>query len=131
MVGVIVISESKASNELLSTVRKVLNRKRLPGIKAVTFKASVNYERRQVRLKKLINKMDGGDGVLIMTELFGASQTNVCKKLLKNQNVQVICGYNLPMLIEVASLNEKSKLPVLCEKTRDIGKKYIKCVCCS
>ncbi len=130
MVGIIVISESQASGEMLKTVCKVLNKKKLEGIKSVVFSTSYSFETRQNKLKKLVKQADKGDGVLIMTELYGASQTNVCKSFLVKGQIEVICGYNLPMLIEAASINDKSPLPSLCKQITTIGKKYIKCSSC-
>ncbi|EKD50166.1 MAG: hypothetical protein ACD_62C00625G0004 [uncultured bacterium] len=130
MVGVIIISESNACKEMLKTVGKVLNRDRLPGIYPLVLDASYTIEERLNKIQALINKADVGQGVLIMTELYGASQTNVCKHFLKGNHVKVLCGYNLPMIIEAVTLNESAALGDICNLTAEVGKKYIRCPAC-
>ncbi len=125
MVGIIVISESKASREMLKTVKKVLGQQTLEGVVPLVMDASLKCPERQRRIVGTIKKLKTHDGVLILTELCGSTQNNVCVDFLKQGKIEIISGYNLPMLIKVATLNQSLSVSKIATEIAKSGKKYI------
>ncbi len=72
--------------------------------------------------------MNTATGFLILSELYGSTQTNVCLSLRHKGEVEILCGYNLPMLIKAASLNRLTTLPELVKLLTSGGRKHIRCV---
>lgn len=127
MVGVVIVSENKTSIEMLKTVRRIVGKKNLKGFRAVVIKSASNKTGLVSKLHKAIKKLGTVNSVLLLSELYGSTQSNVCRHMLHREKVELICGYNLPMLIKTATLNQKAQhLHELVAKVSDAGKKYIK-----
>jgi mannose PTS system EIIA component len=126
MVAVLVISEGKTAVEMLRGVKKVLGKRVLKGMEAICLKSSFTKRTLQSKLNKIINKHLENDGVLILTDIYGSTQSNVCCSLLEKGQIELLSGYNMPMLIKAATLNQKSSLKELAKHLTDTGKKYIK-----
>lgn len=125
MIGIIVISESKASFELLKTVKKAMGRKAMRGFVPLAIRS--NFTRRTLtdRINHAIRKLGGVDGILILSEIYGSTQTNVCLEFLQEGLVELVSGYNLSMLLKAASLNQTATLKQLSASLQETGKKYI------
>lgn len=128
MVGVIIISESKAAVEQLRTVKRVLGKRTLPHIEPVVIKSDFSARTLKSKINTAINKVKSPDGVLILTELYGTTQCNVCLDFIHTDQVELISGYNLPMLIKAATKHESSTLKKLAKEVKAAGEKYIKWV---
>ena len=126
MVGIIVISESKAATEMLKTVRKVLGKKSLKGMTSLVIKSDFSARTLKSKINKLIKQMDAKQGTLILSELYGSTQSNVCLDFIQNGHIELVCGYNLPMLIKAATVNHNGSLSKVATQVRNAGKKYIK-----
>ena len=104
MVGVVVATHGKLAEELLRTAEQVVGP--LPRVKAVgVFAAEPDGGG---RLASAIDEMEQGQGVLVLTDLFGGSPTNLCLGCLSSRHVEVITGVNLPMLLKLSSLRKDS-----------------------
>ena len=127
MIEVLVISENNTAVEMLKTVHKVLGAKSVKQMHSLVIKS--NYSKTKVcglvqaKIKTLTGKRDG---VLLMTEVFGSTQTNLCLDLLGRNDVRLISGYNLPMLLKAATLNQTTTLQKLTPQLMRTGKKYIR-----
>ena len=69
--------------------------------------------------------MDGGDGVVVLTDLFGGTPSNLAISIMDSHNVEVIAGVNLPMLIKLASVRGSMALADAAEAAQKSGQKYI------
>jgi PTS system mannose-specific IIA component len=72
-----------------------------------------------------VAKVEEGDGVVLLTDMFGGTPSNLAISVLDRANVEVIAGVNLPMLIKLASVRSTSKLPVAVTQAQEAGRKYI------
>jgi PTS system mannose-specific IIA component len=72
-----------------------------------------------------IKKVDSGSGVLILTDLFGGTPSNISLSFLKPGKIEVVTGVNLPMLLKVSDLKGEKNLGEFASLTRDYGKKNI------
>jgi PTS system mannose-specific IIA component len=103
MVGVVVATHGKLAEELLRTAEQVVGP--LARVKTLGIVASMPDVREQVQ--DAIDEMEQGDGVLVLTDLFGGSPTNLCMQCLGSRHVEVITGVNLPMLLKLVSLRKE------------------------
>lgn len=127
MIEIIVISENNTASEMIKTVHKVLGPKSVRCMHSLVVKS--NYSRGRVCTlvqNKIRSFKKSVKGILIMTEVFGSTQSNLCMELLDRRDVRLITGYNLPMLIKAATLNQTMTLGKLTPELMSVGRKYIR-----
>jgi PTS system mannose-specific IIA component len=97
MVGAVIIAHSLIGNELIAAAQYILGE--IEGITAVSVDFETNaFEARKI-ISKAIKEVDQGDGVLLLTDLFGGSPCNITFSFLNNEKVEVVTGVNLPMIL--------------------------------
>lgn len=127
MVEILVISENNTASEMIKTVHKVLGPRSVRCMHSLVVKS--NYSRAKVCTlvqNKIRSFKRSVDGILIMTEVFGSTQSNLCMELLDRRDVRLITGYNLPMLIKAATLNQTMTLKKIAPELMSVGRKYIR-----
>jgi PTS system mannose-specific IIA component len=115
LVGIIVVSHGTMAEGMLDAARMIVGP--LDGILPVSLKEADATEDLMGRIEQAVNQVDSGDGILILVDAFGASPFNASARLaMRRQDIEVISGMNLPMLMELAisragmSLDEVVKL---------------------
>ncbi len=123
MVGVVVASHGKLAEELLRTAEEVVGR--LERCVAVSVDARVSMEEARARLQHAIVAVDDGDGVLVLTDMFGGTPANLALTFL-DARVEVVTGVNLPMVVKLSTLRgEQQPLAALAEAITAYGGKNI------
>ena len=107
MIGILLITPGTLGESLIDTVSHVLN-KRLPQLRQLGVAANDDPLLLLPSARAMVNDLDDGDGVLILTDMYGASPSNLCTKLVVPGKVQVVAGVSLPMLIRAITYREKS-----------------------
>ena len=74
---------------------------------------------------RAVEAAEDGDGVIVLTDMFGGTPSNLAISLLDKSNVEVIAGMNLPMLIKLAKIRDSKTLPEAVELAQEAGRKYI------
>ena len=82
-------------------------------------------EKRRKDIAKAIGKVEQGQGVIILTDLFGGTPSNLAISLMKSENVEVIAGVNLPMLIRLEGARKVMSVHAAVAAAREAGRKYI------
>ena len=82
-------------------------------------------EERQSQILAAVRKSDLGDGVVLLTDMFGGTPSNLAISVMDQANIEVVAGVNLPMLIKLASLRHDLPLHVLAEEAVEAGRRYI------
>lgn len=126
MVGVIVISENKTASEYLKTLRRLLGSKQVKGIESLVIRSNFDTRTLKAKLNRMIRKLNADEGILILNDLYGSTQCNICKEFIQKNAIELITGYNLPMLVKVATLNQSVSLKDLAKQALDAGQKYMK-----
>lgn len=121
-VGVLVVTHGEFGAALLSAAELILGAQ--TGCEAVSVLVSRGVEEVVADLKAASVRLDGGLGVMILTDLFGGTPTTLSLSLLKGGNVEVVSGVNLPMLIKVLQ-SRALTLPELAVQAREAGQKGI------
>lgn len=125
MIALIVSTHGKFSDELVKSAEMIFGSQKNVGV--VTFKPGEGTDNLVEKYNNLINELDCTDGVLFMVDLFGGSPFNAASMLaLKNSNMEIISGVNLPMLLEVFCSRDFLSLSELVEIAQNAGKDSIK-----
>ncbi len=123
MIGVLIITHGNVGDELIKATELI------KGPSKVLMHVSVDPSKGVESLKKEINsaikKLDKGQGVLILTDLFGGTPSNISLSFLKRDKVEVVTGVNLPMLLKVSDLRQEMNLRDFAAFVADYGRKNI------
>lgn len=123
MIGVLIITHGNLGFELIKAAEMI--RGNMEGVVPVSVDATKAVEDVKKEITLAIKKADAGDGVLIMTDLFGGTPSNISLSFLKKGKVEVITGVNLPMLLKIPDMQRKKKLAESADFIKDYGKKNI------
>ncbi len=123
MVGVVVATHGKLAEELIQTAERVCGK--LEACRAVSVEASSGMDDARARLADAIHQVDGGDGVLVLTDMFGGTPANIGLTFLDERRVEVVTGCNLPMLIKLGSARQTGSLPEIAQLITGYGQKNI------
>lgn len=124
MIGMIVIAHEHIGAEMLRGVEHVLGPQAL--MASLNIDADADLEQSKEELVKLIRRCDTGDGVLLFADMFGGTPCNLALSCMQEYRVEVISGFNLPMLVTAATKRQMdADLPALARKVRDAGCQYI------
>lgn len=108
MIGIVVVSHSNIGCEMVqATTRIIPEAKHMMGV-AVESNDPPESIRQQIG--EAVGRVDQGDGVLILTDMFGGTPSNICMTFLEPERVEVISGFNMPMLIKLANINAEANL---------------------
>jgi len=91
----------------------------------ITIGPEDDMERRRADIISAIGRVQDGSGVVLLTDMFGGTPSNLAISVMDGGRIEVICGINLPMLIKLATLRETADLEQAVIEARDAGRKYI------
>ena len=117
MIGVVVVTHGRLAEELVNAARTIVGQ--IPGVAAVSIGWSDDMSAAREAIERAMAEVGGGD-VLVLTDMFGGTPTNVSLPFLSSR-VEIVTGVNLPMLIKLVSLREGELLEVA-RAVRDQGK---------
>ncbi len=123
MIGVLITTHSNLGNELIKAAELI--RGSLKGIVHVSVDQTKGVEDLKKEISTAIKKLDQGQGVLILTDLFGGTPSNISLSFLKEGKVEVITGVNLPMLLKLPDIREGVQLKEFARSIKDYGIKNI------
>lgn len=123
VVGIVIVTHGALGEELLRVAEYIMGKKE--NAVAVSTGPDKPPEKIKEDIKRAIEKVDSGDGVLILTDMFGGTPSNISLSFLKKGNVEVVTGVNLPMVLKLMTIKEKKDLRELADYIRDYGQKNI------
>jgi mannose PTS system EIIA component len=123
MIGLVLVTHGRLAAEFIAALEHVVGPQQR--VAAVCIGAEDDMEQRRRDILDSVAKVDEGDGVVLLTDMFGGTPSNLAISVLDRANVEVIAGVNLPMLIKLASVRSSSKLPVAVIQAQEAGRKYI------
>jgi len=123
VIGVVVVTHGQLANELVNAAEMIVGD--LPQFTAVSicWHDDVNDAREDIA--QAIDRVRAEEGVLLLTDMFGGTPSNLGMTFLQKDKVEVITGVNLPMLIKLASLRRSSDLLAVAQEMRDHGRNAI------
>ena len=123
MIGLILVTHGHLADEFVHAMEHVVGEQ--PAIVSVCIGPNDDIEARRKEISHAIAEVDDGHGVIILTDLFGGTPSNLAISLLDAGRVEVIAGINLPMLIRLAGTRKCDDLPKAVSTARDAGRSYI------
>jgi PTS system mannose-specific IIA component len=123
MIGIVLVTHGRLASEFRAALEHVVG----PQIQfeVVMIGPDDNVEQRRSDIIASVKQVDTGDGVAILTDMFGGTPSNLAISVLDRANVEVIAGINLPMLIKLAGMREGHTLQVAVTAAQEAGRKYI------
>jgi PTS system ascorbate-specific IIA component len=122
-VGILLITHNNVGQVLLDTALVNIGRKEF-NLKVVAIPFDCDPDKSASDCRALLAELDQGDGILVLTDLYGSTPSNIAHQLNKNSNVKVVAGLNLPMLMRVMNYPQL-ELSQLVEKAISGGKEGI------
>jgi PTS system mannose-specific IIA component len=122
-VGGVLVTHGQVANELLSAAETVVGE--LHHIVAVSIGWHDDVEIAKSEIERAIKQVSQGNGVLIMTDMFGGTPTNIAAMFIEQGKVELLTGVNLPMVIKLASQNREMTLEEIAESVEEQGKHSI------
>ncbi|WP_420857317.1 PTS sugar transporter subunit IIA [Marivivens marinus] len=122
MIGIVIVAHGGLAREYLAAVEHVVGRQE--GVVAIAIEAEDDRARKQDEICDAADAVDAGDGVVIVTDLFGGSPSNLSLRACSPSNRRILYGMNLPLLIKLAKSRSKS-VPEAVEAALTAGRKYI------
>ncbi len=124
MVGAVIVTHGHLARELLDATERIVGR--TEGIAAVSIDWDDDVAVARQQIQETIETVNSGGGVLIFTDMFGGTPTNVSLAFLEQDEVEIITGVNLPMLIKLTSLqNASESLLGIAQQVRERGQKSV------
>lgn len=123
MIGTLVITHGCLAEELIRAAEMIKGEQK--GILAVSVDATKGLNDIKKEITSAIKKVDQGMGVLILTDLFGGTPSNISLSFLQDKRIEVVTGVNLPMLLKLSDLREETELYRFAETIRNYGIKNI------
>jgi len=123
MIGVVVVSHGKLARELVAAAEHVVGVQE--NFTAISIEADDDMEARREQIIATAKACDSGMGVIILTDMFGGTPSNLAISVMPKGKIEVIAGANLPMLIKLAEVRGNGDLMATAEAASEAGRKYI------
>lgn len=123
MIGLVLVTHGRLATEFITAMEHVVGPQE--AIAGICIGPDDDMEARRGDIAAAIAQVDGGQGVIILTDLFGGTPSNLAISLMKNDQIEVIAGVNLPMLIRLEGARKVMGVRAAVAAAREAGRKYI------
>ncbi|WP_029086837.1 PTS sugar transporter subunit IIA [Brevundimonas aveniformis] len=123
MIGLVIVTHGGLAREFLSAMEHVVGPQ--TGVVPICIGADDDMEARRRDILSAVNAVQQGDGVILLTDMFGGTPSNLAISVMEQTGAEVIAGLNLPMLIKLGSLRQRENLEACVAHAQDAGRKYI------
>ena len=123
MIGLVLVTHGRLAEELIAATEHVVGAQ--SNVRTVCIGPDDDMEQRRNEILKAVEGADDGSGVILLTDMFGGTPSNLAISIMDKAKVEVIAGVNLPMLIKLASVRETESLVDAVASAQEAGRKYI------
>ena len=123
MIGMVLVTHGRLAEEFIAALEHVVGPQK--NTAAICIGPEDDMEQRRQEIIDSVLKVDEGDGVVLLTDMFGGTPSNLAISVLDDGRVEVIAGVNLPLLIKLASLRNGTSLTSAVAQAQQAGRKYI------
>lgn len=123
MIGLVLVTHGQLASEFIRAMEHVVGPQEL--IEAICIGPEDDMEARRNDIADALERVDDGSGVIILTDLFGGTPSNLAISLMKSDQIEVIAGVNLPMLIRLEGARKTMDVKQAVAAAREAGRKYI------
>jgi PTS system mannose-specific IIA component len=123
MIGMVLVTHGHLATEFRAALEHVVGPQKQ--IETITIGPEDDMEQRRKDIIHAVHRVDTGKGVVVLTDMFGGTPSNLAISVMEGSKVDVVAGINLPMLIKLASVREDATLEQAVVQAQDAGRKYI------
>jgi PTS system mannose-specific IIA component len=123
MIGLVIVTHGRLAEEFVLAMEHVVGPQ--AAVRPICIGPDDDMERRRADILRACAEVDGGDGVILLTDMFGGTPSNLAISVMEQTRAEVIAGLNLPMLIKLASIRGRETLESCVGHAQDAGRKYI------
>jgi mannose PTS system EIIA component len=123
MIGVVVVTHGQLATELVNAAEMIVGD--LPQFTAVSIGWHDDVNDAREDIAQAIDRVRGEEGVLLLTDMFGGTPSNLAISCMSRPKVEVLAGINLPMLVKLAKVREERSLPDAIAMAQEAGRKYV------
>lgn len=123
MIGLVLVTHGRLAEELRAAMEHVVGPQR--NVATICIGAEDDIERRRADIQNCIEEVDSGDGVVLLTDMFGGTPSNLAISMMNRPGVEVLAGVNLPMLVKLAKIRSRQTLGECVDCAEAAGRKYI------
>ena len=124
MIGIVIVTHSELGDALVGAAEFIIG-SRPESIESISIDLSENAEKLRQKIDRGIKKVMGSEGVIILTDMFGGTPSNLSYSFLEEGRIEVLSGVNLPILIQAVNRRKKMKLDELAADLEAFGKRSI------
>ncbi|MBI4185107.1 MAG: PTS sugar transporter subunit IIA [Proteobacteria bacterium] len=123
MIGMVLVTHGRLGEEMIAALEHVVGPQ--ANVVAISIGPDSDIDRCRQQILESIARVDGGSGVVLLTDMFGGTPSNLAISVMDMPRVEVIAGVNLPMLVKLASVRESKGLAEAVACAQEAGRKYI------
>ena len=123
MIGIVLVSHGQIADDFLAVLSHIVGPQKQ--VAAVCIGPEDDMDARRGEIVAAIHDVDSGQGVVVLTDMFGGTPSNLAISAMNGTNVEVVAGINLPLLVKLAKVRETSPLAEAVTMAQDAGRKYI------
>jgi|TARA_B100001971_G_C18097420_1_gene486919 PTS system mannose-specific IIA component len=123
MIGLVLVTHGRLAEEFVAAMEHVVGKQE--NIATVCMFPDDDIEKSQQAIQKKIKHVDTGKGVILLTDMFGGTPSNLAIALIEDGKIEALAGINLPMLVKLASIRTTHSLKDAVIEAQDAGRKYI------
>jgi len=123
MIGLVIVTHGRLAEEFVLAMEHVVGPQ--TGVLAICIGPDDDMEQRRHDILRAVGEVDNGEGVILLTDMFGGTPSNLAISVMDQTKAEVIAGLNLPMLIKLASVRSREDLPTCVAHAQEAGRKYI------
>ncbi|MBL4906809.1 MAG: PTS sugar transporter subunit IIA [Sneathiella sp.] len=123
MIGMVLVTHGRLAEEFVAATEHVVGPQEK--VRAISIGPDDDMEQRRLDILNAVAEVETGKGVIILTDMFGGTPSNLAISVMEKANVEVIAGINLPMLIKLASMRGEDDMQKAVAAAQESGRKYI------
>lgn len=123
MIGIVVVTHGQLAEEFRKALEHVVGPQQK--LSTVCMEAQDDMELKRAEIEAAVVDVESGEGVIILTDLFGGTPSNMAISMMSDHNVEVVAGINLPMLVKLAGVRSNKSLAEAADIAQENGRKYI------
>jgi mannose PTS system EIIA component len=123
MIGLVIVTHGRLAEEFIHAMEHVVGKQ--AHIEAISIGPEDRMDSRRNDIAAAVTRVESGEGVIILTDMFGGTPSNLAISLLQEGKVEVVAGLNLPMLVKLARIRVDCNLHKAAAAAQDAGRKYI------
>lgn len=123
MIGMVLVTHGELATQFRAALEHVVGPQKQ--VATISIGPEDDIERRRGDIINAVSEVDSGSGVVLLTDMFGGTPSNLAISVMNGAHVEVVAGINLPMLIKLASVREAASLEQAVIQAQDAGRKYI------